>query len=95
MLITALLGGKAEAWAQSEYYVCDDAKEREWSTINNSGDYVIDGPAKTLTFEQNSDLLWIHFKSKIIQTLDQMVSGSGISGYEIKKQKTTITLITL
>lgn len=45
--------------------------------------------AKTLTFEQNSDLLWINFKSKIIPTLDQMVSGSGLSGYEIKKQKTT------
>lgn len=45
--------------------------------------------AKTLTFEQNSDLLWINFKSKIIPTLDQMVSGNGLSGYEIKKQKTT------
>lgn len=45
--------------------------------------------AKTLTFEQNSDILWINFKSKIIPTLDQMVSGSGLSGYEIKKQKTT------
>ena len=44
--------------------------------------------AKTLTFEQNSDLLWINFKSKIIPTLDQMVSGSGLSGYDINKQKT-------
>lgn len=45
--------------------------------------------AKSLTFEQNNDILWINFKSKIIPTLDQMVSGSGLSGYEIKKQKTT------
>ena len=44
--------------------------------------------AKTLTFEKNSDILWINFKSKIIPTLDQMVSGLGLSGYEIKKQKT-------
>ena len=44
--------------------------------------------AKTLTFEQNNDVLWINFKSKIIPTLDQMVSGGGLSGYEIKKQKT-------
>ena len=44
--------------------------------------------AKTLTFEQNSDILWINFKSKIIPTLDQMVSGGGLSVYEIKKQKT-------
>lgn len=45
--------------------------------------------AKTLTFEQNSDILWINFKSKIMPTLDQMVSGSGITKYEIKKQATT------
>lgn len=45
--------------------------------------------AKTLTFEQNSDILWINFKSKIMPTLDQMVSGSGITKYEIKKQTTT------
>jgi phage tail sheath protein FI len=44
--------------------------------------------AKMLTFEQNNDILWINFKSKIIPTLDQMVSGGGLSGYEIKKQKT-------
>lgn len=45
--------------------------------------------AKTLTYEQNSDILWINFKSKIIPILDQMVSGNGLSGYDIKKQKTT------
>ena len=44
--------------------------------------------AKTLTFEQNSDILWINFKSKLIPVLDQMVSGSGLSGYEIIKQAT-------
>lgn len=45
--------------------------------------------AKGLTFEQNSDILWINFKSGITPTLDQMVSGNGLSGYEIKRVKTT------
>ena len=51
LMITALLGGNAEAWAQTTSYVCNDANQREWSTINNSGNYNISGPARTLTFE--------------------------------------------
>ena len=53
LMITALLGGNAEAWAQTQTtsYVCNDANQREWSTIDNSGDYVINGPANTLSFE--------------------------------------------
>ena len=39
--------------------------------------------AKALTFEQNNDVLWVNFKSKISPTLDRMVSGYGISGYKI------------
>ena len=39
--------------------------------------------------EQNNEILWINFKSKLMPLLDQMVSGSGLTGYEIKKQKTT------
>ena len=39
--------------------------------------------ARALTFEQNNDILWINFKSKISPTLDKMVSGYGISGYKI------------
>lgn len=45
--------------------------------------------AKRLTFEQNSDILWINFKSEIIPTLDNMVSGNGLTGYKITKQATT------
>ena len=51
MMITALLGGNTEAWAQTTSYVCNDANQREWSTIDNSGNYNISGPARTLTFE--------------------------------------------
>lgn len=39
--------------------------------------------ARALTFEQNNDVLWVNFKSKISPTLDKMVSGYGISGYKI------------
>lgn len=39
--------------------------------------------ARALTFEQNNDVLWVNFKSKISPTLDRMVSGYGISGYKI------------
>lgn len=45
--------------------------------------------AKGLTFEQNSDILWINFKAGIVPTLDQMATGSGLSGYEIKRVSTT------
>ena len=45
--------------------------------------------AKTLTYEQNNDILWIKFKNKITPLLDNMVNGSGISAYEIKRQSTT------
>lgn len=39
--------------------------------------------ARSLTFEQNTDILWVNFKSKIAPTLDRMQSGYGISGYKI------------
>lgn len=45
--------------------------------------------SKYLTFEQNSDLLWIKFKNKITPLLDNMINGNGISAYEIKRQSTT------
>lgn len=37
--------------AQTTSYVLDDAKERSWSTISNSGNYNLSGPGATLTFE--------------------------------------------
>ncbi len=39
--------------------------------------------ARSLTFEQNNDVLWVNFKAGIAPTLDRMVSGYGISGYKI------------
>lgn len=45
--------------------------------------------AKALTFEQNSDVLWINFKAEITPLLDKMVSGNGLSDYEIRRQATT------
>jgi len=42
--------------------------------------------AEQLMFEQNSDVLWINFKSKIVPLLDQMASSYGISGYKIIKE---------
>lgn len=42
--------------------------------------------AEQLMFEQNSDVLWINFKSKITPLLDEMSSSYGISGYQIIKE---------
>jgi hypothetical protein len=42
--------------------------------------------AEQLMFEQNSDVLWINFKAKIIPLLDEMASSYGISGYKIIKE---------
>ena len=44
--------------------------------------------ARQMTFEQNSAILWVKFKSLIKPTLDQIVSGSGLSGYELIKKVT-------
>lgn len=44
--------------------------------------------AKKLTFELNSDVLWLNFKAAIEPTLDQMVSGNGLRGYKIIKVAT-------
>ena len=65
--------------------LCSDVKKTVWSA------------ARQLTFEQNSDILWVKFKSLITPTLDQMVSGNGLSGYQLKKrvakQKATLSAI--
>lgn len=50
---------------------------------------VLYGAARTLTFEQNSDVLWVKFTSLIYPTLDRMLSGNGITGYKVIKQPTT------
>lgn len=45
--------------------------------------------AKKLTFELNSETLWLNFKAEIEPTLDQMKSGNGLSNYKITKVATT------
>lgn len=54
--------------------LCSDIKKTVWTA------------ARTLTFEQNSDILWVNFKALITPLLDEMVSGNGLSGYQLKKR---------
>lgn len=53
--------------------------------------------ARKLTFELNSDILWLNFRSEIEPELDRMVSGNGLRGYKIikktSKKKATIEAI--
>lgn len=44
--------------------------------------------ARSCTFEQNNDVLWVNFKSKLTPTLDRMKSGYGISDYKIVRDLT-------
>ena len=44
--------------------------------------------AKSLMFEQDSDALWLRFKSGVSPLLDQLKSGSGISDYKLIKNTT-------
>ena len=45
--------------------------------------------ARSLQFEQDSNILWLNFKSKITPLLDKMQSGYGISGYKIIRGTTS------
>lgn len=45
--------------------------------------------ARKLTFELNSDILWLNFRSEIEPTLDKMVSGNGLTTYKIIRKATT------
>lgn len=54
--------------------LCSDVKKTVWTSARN------------VTFEQNSDILWVNFKSLITPTLDQMVTGGGLAGYELIKK---------
>ena len=44
--------------------------------------------AKSLLFEQNTEILWNKFKAQIMPTLDKMVHGYGLSNYKIIKATT-------
>ena len=43
----------------------------------------------TYTFEQNSDVLWVNFKSLITPLLNKMQSGEGIEGYRLERVPTS------
>lgn len=49
LILAALVGG--ESWAQTTSYVLNESAARGWSTIDDSGNYTILGPGKTLTFD--------------------------------------------
>lgn len=40
--------------------------------------------ARKLTFEQNSDVLWVNFKAELTPLLDRMLHGYGISNYKLQ-----------
>lgn len=44
--------------------------------------------AKTLMFEQNSDVLWVNFLSRVAPLLDRLMSGQGLSDYKIIQNPT-------
>jgi hypothetical protein len=44
--------------------------------------------ARAMTFEQDTDVLWINFKAEISKLLNRMVTGYGISGYKILRDTT-------
>lgn len=45
--------------------------------------------AKSLMFEQNSESLWLAFKSGLLPVLNQMQSGQGLTAYKIIRQETS------
>ena len=51
LMITALLGGNAEAWAQTTSYVLNVSSQYELNTIKTGPTLELSGPGSTLTFE--------------------------------------------
>ena len=75
---TGTAGNNLNAWSFLNYRnMVSDIKKLVYET------------AKRYTFEQNSDILWINFKSSITPLLDRMKSGYGIVDYKISKGTTT------
>lgn len=66
------LGLQAMSYLNLRNLTCDVKKQIYTACIN-------------LLYEQNTATLWTNFKSYLTPLLDQMVSGSGISGYRIIK----------
>ena len=44
--------------------------------------------ARRFTYEPNSDVLWVNFKSQITPLLDEMKANQGIRGYQLSKLST-------
>ena len=51
VMITALIGGNAEAWAQTTSYVLNVSSQYELNTIKTGPTFELSGPGSTLTFE--------------------------------------------
>ena len=51
IMITVLLGGNAEAWAQTTSYVLNISSQDELNTIETGPTFELSGPGSTLTFE--------------------------------------------
>lgn len=58
-------------------------------TLVNDIKKVINQAATYITFELNSDVTWVKFKSMIEPTLDKMTTGNGIRGYKIIRKTST------
>lgn len=56
--------------------------------LTNDIKKVVYQAARRLTFELNSDVLWLNFRSEVEPTLEKMVSGSGLSGFKIQRVTT-------
>lgn len=61
LMITTALSWSLEVGAQTTYYVCDDANERSWGTINNSGEYNLNGPGLVISYEAKRSTLGANY----------------------------------
>lgn len=75
--LKAISGGLTAKHFLNVRQLCIDIKKQLYKAANY------------LTFEQNSDLLWLSFKNQMTPLLDRMVKGNGIKGYKLIKVATT------
>lgn len=75
LAMTPALGGEPKNFLNTRNMI-SDIKKLAYTT------------AKELMFEQNSDMLWLKFKSGVSPLLEQLRSGNGISDYKLIKGTT-------
>lgn len=75
LAMTPALGGEPKNFLNTRNMI-SDIKKLAYTT------------AKELMFEQNSDTLWLKFKSGVSPLLEQLRSGNGISDYKLIKGTT-------